>query len=275
MRARRFAGASVALGLASCALGQQTFYRVYGYEQPLAGWLELNAWGTSIASSALKGEDFGKEGRGGLFANTYEFEYGLTEHFSFGGYADFDASSDGPYSLVRERAQARYRFGNRYDKTLNLGLYAEYYFPKASFSDSQELETRIIVGHDFNDLRLKVNPIFGFYTTGSERGQVSLSFASGLYYRRRLAFQPGLELYDDFGNFGRMPALRNQKHVLFVTGDFHWKPYSWINVGVGAGLTPGSDGLTLKAIYTYEFPLFRPKQLFKGTPKGLDRPKPM
>lgn len=272
MRTYRAVWTGAALAATTLAFGQETFYRVYGYEQPLAGWLELDAWATSIPSSALKGEDFGKRGRGGLFANTYEFEYGLTEHFTFGGYADFDGSSDGPYAGVRQRIQARYRIGTRYDHTWNVGLYEEYYFPKTGFAEGQELENRVIFERDYNDYRLAINPIVSVLTTGDHAGQTSLSFATGIYNRRRFAFQPGLELYDNFGPFGHMQSIRNEKHVLFLTGDFRWKPYSWLNVGIGAGLTPGSDGLTLKAIYTYEFPLFRPKRLFKGTPKNLTRP---
>ncbi|HEY1582652.1 MAG TPA: hypothetical protein VGF73_06105, partial [Chthoniobacterales bacterium] len=173
----------------------ESFYRVYQYDTPLTGWLELNLWNTYIPQSDLSYDHFGEEHhRTGLLATSIEAEYGLTDHLSVAGYVDFEDPHGGDFEFTRGRVEARYRFAQRYDWPVNLALYAEYYFPRHDFSDSQEIETRIIADKDLNDYRVALNAIFSKDTTGSEASsEVRGSLAAGVYWRRYLNVQPGLE----------------------------------------------------------------------------------
>ncbi len=242
----------------------ESFYRVYQYDTPLTGWLEFNLWNTYVAKSDLAYDHFGEEHhREGLLATSLEAEYGLTDHLSLAGYLDFEDAHGGDFEFTRGRVEARYRFAQRYDWPVNLGLYAEYYFPRHDFSDSQELETRIIADKDFNDYRVALNAIFSKDTTGSESSsQVRGSVAAGVYWRRFFNFQPGLEYYADFGELGKIPSLGDQHHTIFATVDWRWsKNWVW-HLGVGKGLTDASDDVVVKSMLTYEFNAIRPTALF-------------
>ena len=246
----------------------ENFYRVYQYDTPLAGWLELNLWNTYMAKSNQEFDHFGEiHGREGLFAQSIEAEYGLTDNLSLAGCADFVDPHGGDFEFAQGRVEARYRFAQRYDWPVNLAVYAEYYFPRHDFSDSQELETRIIADKDFNDLRVALNAIFSKDTTGSEASsQVKMSYAAGVYYRRWLNFQPGLEYYVDFGEIGKIPSFDRQHHEIFATADVRFSP-NWLwHVGVGVGLTSKSDELIVKSMLTYEFNAIRPTTLFPRRP---------
>ena len=259
-----FARTSRAQGESDHVEDPASFYRVYQYDTPLTGWLEMNLWSTCIPRSDLSYDHFGQEhSRNGLFAHSIEAEYGLTDHLSVAGYADFEDPHYGDFEFTRGRIEARYRFAQRYDWPINIGLYAEYYFPRHDYSDSQEIETRIILDKDFNDFRVVLNPTLSKATTGSESSkQVMLSADAGIYWRRYLSVQPGIEYYADFGEIGKMPGFSKQHHVIFGTVDLHLtRNWTW-HIGVGAGLTAGSDEVITKSILTYEFDAIRPTKLF-------------
>lgn len=232
----------------------QSFYRVYQYDTPLAGWSEPTLWTTYIPRSRSGYNHFGKSlEREGLTAYSLEWEYGATDHASIAAYLDFEDPHNAPLRFTRGRIEARYRFHQRYEHFFNTAVYAEYYLPRKSYSRSQELETRVILDHDFNDFRVALNPILSIETTGNPDKRVNPSFAGGVYYRRRYLAQPGLEIYDDF---------RNKQHVIFPTLDLRVGGLWW-HVGMGLGLTHASDNLTFKSILTYEFNSIRPTRLFK------------
>jgi hypothetical protein len=50
---------------------------------------------------------------------------------------------------------------------------------------------------------------------------------------------------------------------LFITGDVRWKNDWWMHAGIGTGRTPGGFGLTLRALLTYDFPMFRRKRILR------------
>jgi len=56
-----------------------------------------------------------------------------------------------------------------------------------------------------------------------------------------------LEEYDDFGRLGQFRPFGQQAHQLYVVVDNSAKAVD-IEMGIGAGLTSGSDKLTLKLI---------------------------
>jgi hypothetical protein len=149
---------------AGAAVAQETepttFYRVYGYETPLAGWLEPALWTTYVASSDNAYDHFGRDGeRQGLWAHALEAELGVTDHLSLAGYLDFADPSGAAPDFTEGRIEARYRLAQRYAYPLNVALYAEYVLPRKSYSNSQELETRLILDRDFEDVRMVLNPI--------------------------------------------------------------------------------------------------------------------
>jgi hypothetical protein len=64
----------------------------------------------------------------------------------------------------------------------------------------------------------------------------------------------GLEYYADFGRIGGFLPLREQYQELYAVTDFKVNTVD-VELGIGHGFTPGSDGLMLKVIVGYAFPV--------------------
>ena len=93
-------------------------------------------------------------------------------------------------------------------------------------------------------MSLTVNPILD----NSYKGFAALDFAPAtrLDYALTKQWAVALEEYDDFGELrGFLPADR-QSHQLFLVADYSG-PVS-VEGGIGFGLTPATDHLTLKLI---------------------------
>lgn len=263
-KARRL-GAWLCLSLIVCATAraQQVeapvpFYRVYDTETPLQGWLEPTLWNSYVPSSDLGYEHFGEElDREGLWAHSLELEYGVTENFSLASYLDFEDPEAAPARFIQGRVEARYRFGQRFDHFINTALYAEYVVPRHDYSETQDLETRLILDKDLGDFRVVLNPTVETGTTGEGQGDVDLAFAGGVYYRRYSLAQPGLELFSRFGMADNIASWKDQQQILFGTVDLRFLPGLDWQLGAGAGINGSSDDVTIKSILTYEFDLSR------------------
>lgn len=128
------------------------------------------------------------------------------------------------------------------------------------YEQSNELEGRLILEHDFEDVRLALNPAVTKRLGTDSASKLQAELSTGIYYRRLYAVQPGLEMYSQFGAIGSPSALRQQQHVLFPTLTLRFaNAFIW-NVGVGFGLTSVSDKLTLKSILSHQFQTIRPSE---------------
>ncbi|MBI3637388.1 MAG: hypothetical protein HY216_14440 [Candidatus Rokubacteria bacterium] len=68
------------------------------------------------------------------------------------------------------------------------------------------------------------------------------------------AIAPGLEYYGALGPVRGFDPPRQQEHLLFAVVDLDLGPRWEFNAGIGAGLTPATDGLIFKMILGYRFP---------------------
>ena len=128
--------AALALLSATSALAQEDFLRVYQWETPQQGWVELNLWTTWVVSSSVPYQRYGLQGdRTGAIAHSFEVEYGVTDRLAIGAYTDFDQPPGGGFEFRRARLVARYRLFNRYDYFFDPALYAERGHPLRSGLD--------------------------------------------------------------------------------------------------------------------------------------------
>jgi hypothetical protein len=264
------------------AVDSEDFYTIYEYETPRRGWFEPNLLMTYIPESRNGFWDFNtSRPREGLTAYTTEIEYGVTDHFSLSTYVDLMAAHgsedylsypDGPRAtgleFTQARVEARYRFAEPRAHFFDVAGYIEYYFPRKSFSTSQELETRLILERNFRDFRLDMNPTLAFSTTGGEASAIpALDFNAGIYYERVPHFEPGVEYYSAYSSLNKVPPTKLQQDLIFPTIAFPVKNLEW-QIGVGFGLTPHSDQLTLKTIVSYQFDGKRLSRLFGRDPSN-------
>lgn len=249
------------LAWAMAATAQENFYRVYQYETPLAGWAEPTIWNTYIAKSSNAYGHGLDVSRQGLWAHSAEFEMGATDHLSVSAYADFLDPLGAPPEFAQARVETRYHFADAYEHFFDTAIYAEYYFPRTSFSASQQLELRTILQKDLGDYRLVVNPVLTIPTAGSSAGQApELGIDTGLYYRRRARVQPGFELYSSFGLIG---TWKQQRYVVMPVADIYLSKGLVWEIGVGGGLSGPSDRLVVKSLLYYEFNAVVPTRWFR------------
>ena len=249
------------------AQAQRNFYRVYQYESPLKSWLEATLWNTVVQSSPYQYKHFDAVyPREGLSANSFELEYGITDRFSFSLYGDAEAPAGSSLKFTQARFVGRYRLARRYIHFFNTSLYFEYDTPRPGYA-GQEVETRVILAHDFNDFRLALNPSLRKAVTGEESTKApNLLLDAGLYYRRFYAVQPGIEVYTNFGEVG---PFSNGSSGLFTTLDLRlFKGFNW-NIGAGFPITSNADRFTLKSILMYQLGSVRPDRIFHRGQRSL------
>lgn len=239
-----------------------TFPRVYQWETPPAGWLELSLWETYVPTSGLPYQRFDLDvTRRHLWAHSVEVEYGVTDRLSLAGYADFDDPTGRALSFTQARVEARYRLFDRYQRFLNPALYLEWSWPRGSYGAPEELEARLILERDLGDLRLVLNPILTRAVSGDESQRVtSLGLAAGVYERRFWVAQPGVELFWSTGAIGHWPAFRQQYFLLGPSADVHFTQAFGLHVSAGFGVTDGTDDLMVRGFLTYQLDTVRPSR---------------
>jgi hypothetical protein len=130
--------------------------------------------------------------------------------------------------------------------TFFYGVNFEFSFNSKHWDESPYTqEIRPIVGWRFGKVDLIVNPILD----NSWKGFSKLDFApeTRLDYNFSDTWAVAAEEYDDYGAISRFHPARQQTHELFGVIDYNGKPIN-IEAGVGFGLTPATDHLTLKLI---------------------------
>jgi hypothetical protein len=237
--------------------------RVYAYEQPAAGMPELSLWDSYVPKSGAQYTFFGHErSRDGLFVHALEVELGVTPNFALGAYADAEQPDGAAFTYTQTRLLARYAIARKRDLPIDIGIYAEYYMPRPDYQP-EHLELRVILEKDLGDFTLRANPIFDKVTSGEHIEAIEFEYAAGVYYRRFLLLQPGVEAFGSTGELQDPHRARNQTHQVFAVIDLRFFG-GWLHwhIGAGYGYTHAADDFTIKSILSYEpapsFPLTPP-----------------
>lgn len=256
---------ALAFGLMSAAPGAraqeaQTFPRVYQWETPQEGWLELSLWETFLPASDLPYEGFGLGvTRRHLWAHSLEVEYGVTDRLALSAYADFEDPTGHAPAFTQARVEARYRLFDRYQRVLNPALYVEWTWPRGSYGAPEELEARLILERDFGDLRVVANPTLMRAWSGDEAQRATtLGLAAGIYERRFWRAQPGVELFWSLGAVGDWPPFRRQYFLLGPSADLNVTTALGLHAAACFGVTDGTDQMMVRGFVTYQFDTVRP-----------------
>ena len=241
------------------------FFEVQQYDQPFAGWLEPTLWTTWVGSTDRRYNRFGEDlSRHGMWAHSLELEYGVTDRFTLGSYFDFVDPRGGTFRFAQARLLARYRFAQRQELIVNPAIYFEYYLPNRAYGD-QELEARFIADKDIGDFRVVVNPTLALTTTGDDRWHApSIGLSGGVYWRRPVTFQPGLEY---FAEYGPINDVGNTRQYLLPSVDIALTRNITWHIGAGIGVTKGSDNFVVASQLRFEYNLVPPSRLFGSKPR--------
>jgi hypothetical protein len=195
---------------------------------------------------------------GGLISNhslqgTPELAYGLADWWEIGFYAPFAVTADGQFLSDGAKIRSLFVVPNADKRNFFYGVNFELGYQTPPFAQTRyALEIRPIIGVRNKEWEFIVNPIvdlsFGDY--GAQNFAPAARLARNLGEDRFI----GVEYYADFGQIGNFSSLPEQSHQLFAVTDFKVDKFD-VELGVGYGLTAGSDRLVTKAIVGYAFPV--------------------
>jgi hypothetical protein len=188
-----------------------------------------------------------------------EWAYGVTPWFEAGLYMplySFSSNQGATFNGFKLRAL----FVNPDNATSDFyyGVNFEFSWNQPQWDQRENTgEIRPILGYRWDKWSFTFNPIVDNDYTGFSR----LEFvpATRLDYAVADKWTVALEEYDDFGSLRGFLPRDQQSHQLFAVVDHSIGPLG-IEGGVGFGLTPATDNLTLKLILTAD--LNGPEGLF-------------
>ena len=231
-------------------------FKVYTYPTPSEGETELAYWWTYTVKSDHSYNYFGELlDKQGLQQHSLEVEYGMTDHWTIGAYADFEKPQDGDFRYVQARAvAARYRFFEQGERFLDGAIEVEYAIPLKKYLDGETIETRVILEKDLGQVSIVLNPIFEKNVSGPNVNEgMDFQYASGLYYRATRQLTPGVEFYGDIGPLDNLNPKSQQAHYIFPRLGLKFSRSVNLDIGYGFGLTKASDDQVIKAILEFEF----------------------
>jgi hypothetical protein len=204
--------------------------------------------------SGRKAPDF----PGGLVPNhalngTPELAYGLTDWWEVGFYAPFALSGGGAFLSNGAKIRNLFVVPHAAEQKFFYGVNFELSYETPAFSQTHyALEIRPMLGVRNKDWEFIVNPIvdIGLGALGEADFLPAARLARNLGEDRFL----GVEYYTDLGRIGGFLPLQQQRQQIFGVTDFKLGAFD-IELGLGYGLTSGSDRLVAKAIIGYDFPV--------------------
>ena len=183
----------------------------------------------------------------GSLNGVFEWAYGVAPWFEAGlymplysvpksGSAQFDGFKLRTLFVEPDAAKRNFFYGVNFEFSFN----GRHWDP-----DRYTSEIRPILGWRFGKVDLILNPILD----NSWKGVSRLDFAPStrVDYNVSDTWALAVEEYADFGEIRHFARARDQSHQLFAVIDYNGKPIN-VEAGVGFGLTPASDRLTLKLI---------------------------
>jgi hypothetical protein len=263
--------ALIALGARCAAQVDPWEFEVYPYATEPRGMAELETDNAVVASGHGEGGDGTAQGTipsQHRWYNAYELTYGLTDRIEAAAYVTLSQPNGGPLQGAGEKFRLRGRLFDPGVLPVDLGWYAELERHRTpQFDDAAaELELRPILEKDIGAVSVLVNPVFEKVLSGVGRGAgFEFGYSAAVQYRLSRRISPGVEFYGGSGLIDQTDPLRDQQHYVFPTVWGELPGGIEYNIGVGFGLTRGSD----RAIVKVNFELERfVGSLFKGSPEG-------
>jgi hypothetical protein len=185
---------------------------------------------------------------------TPEFAYGVTPWLELGLYVPWAVNEQGQFLSNNFKLRTLFVIPDAPKKDFFYGLNFEYDFPSWPFVPAHfAMEVRPIIGWRNPQWEFIINPIIDFAWGGQLGG---VDFAPAARLARNLGNDRfiGLEYYSGLSTPGNFQSFLQQSHQLFAVTDFKIGEVD-VDLGIGYGLTPGSDRWVAKTILSYAFPV--------------------
>lgn len=185
---------------------------------------------------------------------TLEPALGLTPFWELGAYFQLATTGDGACDWAGTKLRSKFVTPAGWHPHLTLGINVEFAFiPERFDADRYGGEIRPIIGWEDTYFHIAANPNveFSFAGEGAHEGP---GFNPALMVLAKIPDRAsfGVEYYGAMGPFADPEPLNQQEHYLFgvvnVLAFAGWE----LNLGVGAGLTSGSNDMIVKAIVGHD-----------------------
>jgi hypothetical protein len=186
------------------------------------------------------------------YSSVTEWAYGVAPWFEAGLYLPLYANTEnGGWTYNGFKLRALFVKPDYADNDFYYGMNFEFSWNQKWWEPQVNTgEIRPIIGFRFGPDRrfsFTFNPIVDNYYHGGIAG-LEFNPATRLDYKIDDTWTAALEEYDGFGELRRFLPGSQQFHELWLTGDYNGDPIS-VEFGAGVGLTPASDGLTVKLMF--------------------------
>jgi hypothetical protein len=184
------------------------------------------------------------------YSGVTEWAYGVTPWFEAGLYLPlYSNSARQGWTYNGFKLRALFVQPDNEQKDFYYGVNFEFSWNQRQWDPQVNTgEVRPIIGWRFCDgFSLTLNPI----VDNSYKGLSRLEFvpATRLDYKIDSRWTVAAEEYDDFGDLHRFLPGSQQWHQLWAVADYSGDPIS-LEAGVGFGLTPGTDSLAVKLMFS-------------------------
>jgi hypothetical protein len=184
---------------------------------------------------------------------TPEFAWGITEWFELGLYVPWAVDGEGRFLSDAFKLRTLFVSPHAGQRTFFYGINFEYDYTTPPFSPTLfAMEIRPMIGWRNPQWEFIVNPIvdIGFGQSGD------VDFLPAVRLARTITgdLQLGVEYYSDLGRPGAFLPVEQQAHQVFAVADFKVGVID-VDLGLGYGLTEGSDRWVAKTILSYAFPV--------------------
>ena len=228
--------------------------QVYGSELTAPGQTMLELHSNTAVQGTTRTED-GVVRTQGAVHETLEVTHGFTPWFETGFYLFTSIQPDSGWEWVGNHIRPRVRVPESWQWPVGVSLSTELGYQRREFStDTWTWEIRPIVDQKIGRWYWALNPAVEKSLKG-DNADKGFGFipAAKVSYDITARVAAGLEYYGDIGPISHIDPPRKQQHLIFPVLDVDFGPRWEFNVGVGAGLTPGTDRLIIKMILGYRF----------------------
>lgn len=246
------AAALITLGLVSAPRQAQAGFKVY------TPYVEYHEFEIEYRPSVTVDGDDAKDNEQ---KHLVGFGYGVTEWWFTEIYAEWEREA----GAGEETSFEAFEWENKFQLTdpgeywADLGVLVEYERTDDS-NAPDKIELAFLAAKGVGSFDLAYNLIIEREVGTNASDDVVLAQAFQAKYRLDPAFEPGIELYSEFGAIGDMPGTDEQEHFIgpvvegkIPLGDTGTKLK--YNVGYMFGLTDETPDSTVKAVIELEFPL--------------------